>query len=525
MSGRPRWLLLAVPIAVGVVFFAYPVLTLLDTGLRPDGHWELGAITDVLGDPGLRRVIWFTVWQALLSTALTVAVALPGAWLFARVEFPGRRVLEGLIVVPFVLPTVVVGLAFRELMPEGYQRGLVPILAAHVFFNYAVVARTVGSFWSQLDRRVEEAAAVLGASPGRVFVSVTLPRLAPALWASSVIVLLFTFTSFGVVLLLGDPAASTIEVEIQRQVLNLLDLPTAAALSLVQLVAVAALLVVQTRLERRVAEQPLAPPRRRRPRGRTLVGTVAVLATAVPLLLFPVAVLVERSFRVGDHHGLANWRALDETNRGTTAFVAPLDAVANSLRFAALATLLAVALGLLVAVGVGRATRADSIVLVPLGTSAVTLGVGMLLAFDEPPLELRRSVLLVPIAQALVATPFVVRAILPVVRSLRGRLREAAAVLGASPARVWWEVDRPLLTRPLLAAAGFAFAVSLGEFGATVFLARERTPTVPVLIVRLLGRPGATNLGQAFALATILAALTATAVVAFDRLAPGGRRG
>ena len=80
--------------------------------------------------------------------------------------------------------------------------------------------------------------------------------------------------------------------------------------------------------------------------------------------------------------------------------------------------------------------------------------------------------MLVPIAQALVAIPFVVRAVVPVLRAIDPRLREAAAMLGASPARVWREVDLPIVARAALVAAGFAFAISLGEFGATLFIVR-----------------------------------------------------
>ena len=131
--------------------------------------------------------------------------------------------------------------------------------------------------------------------------------------------------------------------------------------------------------------------------------------------------------------------------------------------------------------------------MLPLGTSAVTVGFGFLITLDAPPLDLRTSVLLIPLAHALVALPFVVRAVAPVIRSIDPRLREAAAVLGAPPRRSWREVDGPIVARAALVGAGFAFAVSLGEFGATLFIARPDTPTLPIAIYRLLGLPGATD--------------------------------
>lgn len=161
--------------------------------------------------------------------------------------------------------------------------------------------------------------------------------------------------------------------------------------------------------------------------------------------------------------------------------------------------------------------------MLPLGSSAVMLGFGFVIAFDEAPLDLRGSPWLVPVAQALVAAPFVVRIVAPALRSVDERFREAAALLGASPARVWREVDLPLVLRALGIAAGFAFAVSLGEFGATVFIARSDWATVPVAIFRFLGRPGAVNAGQAAALSVVLMLLTTTAVLIAERISTARR--
>ena len=106
----------------------------------------------------------------------------------------------------------------------------------------------------------------------------------------------------------------------------------------------------------------------------------------------------------------------------------------------------------------------------------------------------------------------------PSLRSIDPRLREAAAVLGAPPRRVWREIDFPIVTRAFTVAAGFCAAVSLGEFGATLFLARPDFPTVPVAIDRFLGRPGELNAGRAFALATILMVIVGVLAFAIERV-------
>lgn len=520
----------AVPAVFLLVFFAYPVASIIERGLTD------GSVVDVLRRRSVGRVVWFTLWQAAASTALTLAAGLPAAWAVARRDLPGRRLLRAVLVVPFVLPTLVVGAAVNALferfgLTDGALRlqGTVwAILLAHAVFNVAVVVRIVGGYWGLLDPRVEEAARVLGASRWQVIREATLPRLAPALWSAAGIVFLFCFTSFGVILTVGGPTHATLETEIWRYATQRTDFTTAAGLALVQLVAVVALVWVVNRLESRIAGT--APARRpvpaRRPRGlRQHVGVVAALAPALLLVAVPSVVLLERSFAVGDGHGLGNYRALG-TRGGSGLFVPPLDAVRNSLSYAGIAMVIALVAGGLASAAVvhaGRRRRGralDLALMVPLGTSAVTLGFGILIALDQPPLDLRSSRWIIPAAQALVGIPFVVRSMVPALRAVDDRQREAAAVLGASPARVRLEVDLPVVWRTVLVGAAFAFAVSLGEFGATSVLIRPDAPTVPVAMFRLLGRPGAELQGQAMALGTLLAGLTVVSVLVIERLRP-----
>jgi thiamine transport system permease protein len=259
------------------------------------------------------------------------------------------------------------------------------------------------------------------------------------------------------------------------------------------------------------------------PSGPERVGVAATLGSAAVLLGVPIASLVWRSFRTADGVGLTHYRSLGSLRRGSVQFVPPLEAVRNSLAFGAAAAVTATVVGGLAAVALHRLGRrarsvADAAVMLPLGVSAVTVGFGFLVALDEPPLDLRTSPLLIPAAQAVIAIPFVVRTVLPAIDAVPGRLLEAATVLGASPSRAWWEVTARLLRRPLLGALGFAYAISLGEFGATVFIARADTPTVPVAIFRALGQPGALNVGQAMALSTVLLLLTTAVVLAVDRI-------
>ena len=522
-------------VAVGafmVLFFAWPIAGVVSRGLG--GTNPASVLGDVLGSASNRSVIWFTLWQAAASTVLTVAVALPAAGAMARLRFRGQRLVRALATVPFVLPTVVVAAAFEGLFDRfGLSGGgavnlrhtVWAILMAHVFFNYAVVLRTVGAHWAALDARVEDQARVLGASRPEVFRRVVLPRLAPSIAAASAIVFLFSFTSFGVVLVLGGPARATIETEIYRYAVVRLDLATAAALAVVQLGAVVALVAVSNALERRraVAEpvwSPAAAPRRRGP------GLVANLAVMALILGLPVAVLVERSLAAGRGGGytLRNYTAMAE--RVNLLPGTALAALGNSLMFAVPAAALALAVGgaaTLVVVRAGRGSSRrigrvfDIGLTLPLGTSAVTVGLGFLLVLNRPPIDIRTSLLVVPIAHAVVGIPFVVRTLVPMLRTVNPRTREAASVLGASPRRVRREVDLRVAARGVAVGAGFAFAVSLGEFGATSFIPRRpETLTAPLALFRLLGTPGEALRGQAMALAVSLMALTAVAVFVMD---------
>ncbi len=462
-------------------------------------------------------------------------LGLPAAFALHRLALPGRRAVRAALLVPFVLPTLVVGVAFRQLLGDtgplgflGLDQSAAAIVAGLVFFNVALVIRTVGAAWESLDPRPAQAAATLGASPWVVLRTVTLPALRPAIVSAASVVFLFCATAFGIVLTLGGVRYATLETEVYLLTTSVFDLQGAAALSILQLLVVIGLLVVSQRL-RAVPDPSVSrvAPHPRRP-GRGDLPAIGVTVGLLALLGFPIVTLVAGSLRADGGWSLANYRALATTGEEQALLVPVTDALVTSLRTAVDATWMALLLGLVVAVIVTRRSRSraerrvrgvlDGFFMLPLGVSAVTLGFGFLITLDQPPLELRDSPLLVPIAQALVALPLVVRTIVPVLAGIDDRLRQAAASLGATPLRAVLTVDLPVVWKPLLAASGFAFAVSLGEFGATSFLARDEHPTLPVVIFHLLGRPGELNYGMALAASVLLAATTTVVMLAVERL-------
>ncbi len=486
-------------------FFLYPLARILYLGLS-----ELS-----LGFSGLEarliRVGWFTLWQAALSTLLTFLVAAPLTWAVSTFRFKGRALVMALVTVPFVLPTVVVGTAFVSI---GFSDSIWSILAAHVFFNVAVVVRTVSAVWSRIDPDLYDTARSSGATEWMVFRYVTFPLLKPALAAAASIVFLFTFTSFGVVLILGGFQYATLEVEIYRQAVTLFDLPLAAALAIVQIAGVTGALYAYSRYqERHTVQWALeAGDNLRLPTTKETVYLWSVTSITLGALAVPLVVLVSRSLSG------SFYRALFEDDRviGT-----PIASVANSLLFAVVAMALATVIGVLastvIALRQGTLSRwFDLTLMLPLGTSAVTIGFGFIVALGWP-IDLRASLWLVPIAHALVAVPFVVRTTVPTLRAIPSELREAASSFGATSLQVWRFVDLPLARRSMLVGASFAFVISLGEFGATSFIARPNTATIPTMIFRLLSRPGGQSFGMAMALAVILAGLCTAVIMAIDR--------
>ena len=517
-------LVLLLPLLFLAIFFVWPLLSILTLGLAPDGQPELARLQQIVSPYHLNTLI-FTCGQALLSTALTIALALPAAWVCVRWSFPGRSFLLSLSTLAFVLPTVVVATAFSALIgsrglvnsllqdvlsleatPLRLEGTLAIILLAHVFYNFAVALRIITGYWANRNVEIETAARVLGAHGWRLWWELRLPLLRPALLAAAVLIFIFTFTSFGVIIILGELRFATLEVEIYLQAVNLFNLPVAAGLSLLQIGLMFALMLVYTRLRRRLP-QTLQPASARRPQGVSEWLAVALVSGLMLLLLAaPLFALVLRSLGGAEGLTTAWYAALSQNVRGSVLFVPPLRAVGNSLVFALATTVLALTLGLLAATLLQRRGRRwlDPLFMLPLATSAVTLGFGFIIALDEPPLDLRASPMLIPIAHTLVALPFVVRSVLPTLDSIAPALRESARVLGATPWQVWRKIDMPLVSRGLLVGATFAFTISMGEFGASLFIARPASATIPVVIYRLLGQPGALNNGQAMAMSVIL---------------------
>lgn len=545
---RSRWqIIYFVPVLFLAAFYVYPLLTIFDISLRPEGQLDLSSFARLFSSDYYIGTLLFTFWQALLSTALTLALALPCAYVFARYRFKGKSTLLSLSILPFVLPTVVVAMAFMSLLgkrglvndllttlfsldysPIQLERTLAIIIIVHVFYNFAIALRIMAGYWATQGLATEEAARTLGADEWSVWRDIRLPMIQPALFSAAVLVFMFTFTSFGVVLILGGLRFATLEVQIYYQAVSIFNLPLAAALSLIQIIVMLVMMVLYTGTQRNVqlslrSSAGIVKPLKTRAE-RLLVGAIVLFTSA--LLFAPLLALIMRSLQAGGALDFSNFAALTAKSRGSLLFIAPLESVANSLRFALIAMLAALLLGLISSFMIARGGRLgrifDPLLMLPLATSAVTLGFGFIVALDEPPLNLRSTWLIIPISHTLVAFPFVVRSVLPSLRAIPQSVRESAQVLGARERDLLRTIDLPLISRGLAVGAAFAFTVSMGEFGASLFVAQRESVTIPVVIYRLIGDPGLASYRQALAMSVILLLVCAVGFLLIDRLRVAG---
>jgi thiamine transport system permease protein len=521
-----RKILWALPLLFVAVLFYWPIARISSLGFS--GNW-----ISTLYEPKTLSVIWFTIWQAALSTLVTIVIAIPGAYVLYRKSFPGQRVIRALITVPFVLPSIVVAVGFtvfRNVHNFWIELGLTflsdPvywIIAAHVFVNYSIAVRTIGGVWSTMDSEVAEAAELDGAGRLRTLLAISLPQLRPAIFSAAALGFLFSATSFGIVLVLGGGQVETIETAIYFSATQFLNLEAAAALVLVQTVITAVAFLVGSSLAKgtvgleQVFEGTPKPRIDKRDLPAMLITTVIVFG----LLVMPMLLVLVEAFRVGDGLGLQNFVNLSTLGARDLLNISVAEAAVNSIRNMAIAALIAFVLGTLVSWLLVR-TRSkvlDFVFMVPLGVSSVVLGFGFLISFDSDWFPLRSSWLIVPLAQALIALPMVIRLVYPALVSIGKEPIEQASLDGASSFQIWRFVESGMIKGVLLTALGYAAIISVGEFGASSFLAYGSEGTIPTLLFRLIARPGEQNYGMAMAISAILIIFVLSVMLLLSRYA------
>ncbi|MEY4506942.1 MAG: Sulfate transport system permease protein CysW [Pseudomonadota bacterium] len=502
--------LAALPLLVVVLALAAPVARLLGQGLWGDP--VAGMALEDSGpwwqDAHLRFRVGWTLTQALATCVLCLVLGLPMAWVLARLEFRGRLWWQRALMLPFVVPTLVAALGVLSLWgPRGWlgeplaqmgwsladTPGL--LLLGNVFFNLCLVVRAGVDGLARVSAPQLAAARTLGATPWRAFWRVEWPVVAPWLASALCLVFLYCFTGFGLALVLGGQRWATVEVEIYTLVAHELALGPAARLAVAMLALTAGVAWAYAWLERRLSSpNRVVPVPRQALAGRAAWGWWALslltwlLLCGAPLL----ALLVQGVHAAAWGQGASVWA--DEDVRL---------AMGNTLRFTAMALGVATVLGVLHALA-GQAMRRwatpalawRASAYAPLVVSPVALAFGLLLLYPQ----WLASLPLLIVAYALLAYPFVAKALAAALDALPAQYAQAAASLGASPGRVWWRVTLPLVSGALRRGMAFAAATMLGEFAVSLLLSRPEWLTLTTLIYQRLGRPGAANLDTAWVL-------------------------
>ena len=501
------WLALVPMIAI-ITFVVLPTFNIFVSSLRFES-------LNLLRTETIRNVVWFTTWQSLVSTAFALVIALPLAFVTANFRFKAQRLTTSLVSVPFILPSIVVGVAFLQILPNSFHRTAFALILAHTYFNFGFTSRLITARWLQIHPHLDDAARTLGASPLKLFTTVTLPLLSKAITNAALIVFALCFTSYGVVRILGGPSRSTLETEIYFRAIQLGDVSGAMLLSALQILIIVSQFVVTTRASRNRFEQSTRPTISRQKslqtRKQKFIATT-IISIATVFAIVPLLAIAFKSINTNSKFTTTAWR---------TIFTSPeiSHSLIKTLTYAVIAMTLATLLGLLSACSVAYNNNfrlISGLTTLPIVISAVSIGLGIIITFDTKPFDWRGTQFMLPLAHALVALPLAMRVILPVLQAIPDSLRQASSVLGASPQQTWLNIDLKIIRRAVISAAAISAAVSIGEFGASSFLARRGAETLPITISRLLSRPGDSLQSQAFALATLLAIFSLITIFVID---------
>ena len=507
MKQRPKFLWFIPLIFFGVLFY-FPLLKIIERGFT--GSW-LQFITSA----ATLKIIWFTVWQAAISAVVAILLGFPGAYILYRCSFPGQRLTRALITVPFMLPTIVVAIGFTEFhrMPVTAT-----IIGANIFMNYSLAVRVIGGTWANLNREIDEASAIDGASRLETFIKISWPQLKGASASAFSLIFLYCAANFGIVLVLGNGSTNTVETEIYTNATQYLDLSKATSLVLVQTLLTIFVFVVARRLSKNpISIIGFAQSKDQKPLDRRDFPALLVTIVVLVLISIPIIGIISKSF----NSGLTNYRALTGTGQQNFLTISIVQALLNTFRNALIMMIISLAIGLIISFLLYRSSLiwrrlGEFVFQIPLGVSSVVLGLGYLLSFDSGIFPLRSSWLVTPIAQSLLAIPLVVRLIYPALCGIDPELLEAAALDSASSGDTWWLIELPAIRNVLLIAMGYGAIISIGDFGAANFLAYGQQGTVTTVLYQLISKPGAANFGMAMAASAIMILITFVVVGAIS---------
>lgn len=513
----------------------YPNLFVLLDSVRGDDGWTLEHYARFFGSRAELRALWASVWISAASVVLSAAVGVPLAFLFARRDFPGRRVLGGLAAMPVLLPPLVGTISFLFLYGEsgfltrGLQvllgleaapwrlQGAWAVLLVHAYTMYVYFYLFTAAGLARLDGGYAEAAAALGAGRWTTLRRVTLPMLAPALGGAALLVFMTSMASFSAPYVFGG-GFRVLTTQLYASKLNGeegLVAVEAVFLALASLLFLVLLQRYEARRDYTGASKGLsaAPPAARGGWGWTLAA-----GAFVAFLLLPHATVLLVSFVPEGTWTVELFPPVYSPESYARLFGEPerLVPVLNSLKMATIATLANVVFAFAAAYLMARRTvrgkwAIGALVALPWALPGTVLAIALASTFSvDSPLTGRVVLVgtfaILPLAYFIRNVPLVTRAALSSFRQLDPSLEEAAASLGASRARTMLRVVLPLVTPGLMAGALLAFVTALGEFVASILLYTHATRPISI---EMLSQLRAFDFGGAAAYGVLLIALVA----------------
>ena len=502
--------------ALFFLLFLIPVCITLSQAFIEDGSATFAVVLETFSNPYYLKIMTFTLLQALISTLAALALGLPGAYLMTTYRFPGKKLLKALYSVPFVLPSILVVLGFvifygnsgflnKALMaifkleepPLKILYSFTAVIMAHAFYNFPVIISLVSEYWQKLDYSCERAALTLGSKKFKVFRTITLPRLRPAILSAASLVFLFCFTSFAIILVLGGgPSLTTTEVEIYRLARISMDTSQACALSLFSMVVAILVLALysaaqnkQNSLNKGESIKQSQNKVQRKP--KTFLQHFVIIIYLVFSLLFilcPILSILARSFLGSTSRASGYSWSLSAYVKLFQIGSSNLKAILNSVIIALVASILAAGAALRICTYIVKDKKGgvavDVVLMLPMVISSVIIGLSYFIISKY--FKFIPSIVLIILAHTVIIMPFIIRTILPVYRKIPESLVNASRTMGYSARATFLHVERPLLRPALLTGMVFSFVMSIGELNATLLLGSSSYQTLPVQIYRLI---------------------------------------
>jgi len=480
------------------LFFLYPILSILFIAIPINKINEIDFFGLIFSN---QRLIWNSFFQASISTFFAVLIGIPFAFIIARRQFPGKKIIKALSLIPFVFPSILVVISFVIIYGNNgwinfflkeflffeshiqFLYGFSGIILAHTFYNFPLVARFVSGSWEKLDYSMKETAKTLSASPFQIFFRVTLPQLMPSILASASIVFIYTFMSFAIVLSLGGISFTTLEVEIFRQISRNLDFSTGAILAIIQYLILAIFVLVFLIFSKKFKiKEKLFLEKPKKLSFKTFRGImeIAFFSIAIIFIILPFFSLIVFAFFNSGEFSLRAFEKIFIPVSAKLIETSPLNSIFLSLFFGITASIIATFIGLIAAIKHSRISFIELFLSSSIAISVITLGFGYFLSYGSG------IFWVIIVGHAVLAFPFSYRILKNALDKIDLESIDSARTLGANKLQVFKLVQFPRIKNSLLTALSFSFAISLGELGLVLVLYDGIFATMPVYIYRLL---------------------------------------